>query len=307
VEVPKLGYRWTWSKTFYNDEMDSYYLGPGYTAPVRCPDHIDPATGRGWCFKCCDDINLPEGAGDWKPKVPIDIPTAMPGYNQRLLLLTTMGMHAGSFGIGGWGYCNVRLFGDGAEIFRTDSLDFPEKKWAQSWYELNLPVDIYTKLELWLHQHAVVRLPSTWVCIHISQVKLDAEYYSDIPPETADVRIDVYNRETGAIISGAYVALMSGTIVVARGYTDGGTVTFTGIEEGSYTLRVRANGFEPYEATIEVAPPEVWVEVPLSEIPAPPWPWWWWIPVAGVGGIAGVWLIRQIFAPPPAPPVYVVR
>jgi len=295
LELPRLGYRRTWAKTFYGDEMELVSF-PGYDAPKVCPDHKDPATGRSWCFQAFDDLGPLETAGDFKQKYPIDIYAEMPGYNQKVLTVSYIGMHRGSFGTTGWGYCNIRLFGDDAEIFKSDGMEYPHDRWTDPPVSIPVNKDIsgYSKLSLRLHQHAVCRLPSSWVAIHIKQITINAIYYTTEPPPSAEVRIDVINAETGAPVSGAYVAIMSGTTVVAHGYTDGGSITFPKIDEASYTLRIRADGYEAYEGGLEVKSPMTWPPpIALTPIPPPPWPWWWQIAAVG-GGVAVITVIGVI-------------
>jgi hypothetical protein len=131
----------------------------------------------------------------------------------------------------------------------------------------------------------------TYVDIHANKIKLDCEYYAETPPETATVKLTVTNSQTGALVKGAYVALMSGARIVADGYTDDGEVVFVNIDEGSYTLKVLAGGYYNFEQSIIVEPPSVWYTVKIAPIPTPPTPSWiYWV----VGGIAALGAITIV-------------
>lgn len=304
-----MSYEHTWAKTFYNNKatpppsyaFEPVVCGPTFLPPDRCPQHEG-------CFRCRDNVlTAQEQCGTWKMRLPMDMLSEMPGVNQKLTLIGAKAMFDGKKGWGGWLTAHMRLIGDGAEIYRTPKLEIPRLRWEEDANTFNINLDIggYAELEIRLHQHAVCRPPESYVAIHVAKMILSGLYYTDVPPERGDVTINVTNCETGAFISNALVTLKSGAVVVARKYTNGGSVTFSNIDVGSYTIKVVKGEYEPLTDSIEVIVPAVEYDVCLMPIPVAPLPWWAIPAVAGtvvIGGVATISGMRKA-----RPPVYVVK
>jgi len=276
-----LSYRRSWTKLFDPAEFD-IDVPPMSKSPEICPDHEN-------CFKAEQGTWDLRVSGTWHLKVPIDVKSVMPGTRQKILQLTALGMREGWLGWAGWVFaCEARFVRDGAESppFRINcnSDDWRENKFK----DLNIDLSTTRELDFRLWQDVAFGFPSTGpLAMHAANIKVDCEYYSDIPPETATVRLTVIDSKSGKLVSDAYVALMSGARVVADGYTDGGEVIFENVEEGSYTVKVLAGGYYNFEMAVDVEPPSVWYELRIVPIPTPPIPDWVKYAVIGTGVLIG--------------------
>lgn len=301
-----MSYRISWANAFFADEFHVEDVPPGAHAPEIDSDHVDPTTGRPLCFKAVDAAIDPTSlSGNWKLNTKLNVPIIMPGTNQKLLRISVDGLY-----LIDWGTIiatlehKLHLYGDGVRLFSSTPLIEGNNEWRTNRFDLNVPIDAVTELDVWLEQ--VISLWSGRYEMHERGIVLEGEYYSSTPPATASVRIDVKNKDTGAGISRAYVALMSGAVIEADGYTDGGTITFNNVTEGSYALRVRADGFHPLETAIDVTAPSVWYTANLTPVPSVPLPWWVMPLAAGTALIGGVVVIGSI-AKRKRAPVYVVK
>jgi len=308
-----MSFRQTWSKNFFVDEFDvsspSGYVKPG---PCPIPEHAttDPATGqkRTSCFRCKHHEFSLHTMGDWKLRTPINIPSVMPGVKQKILAITTMGMHLGSFGsAGGIDYSAIKIFADNIEIFKHEKLPHPHDVWTDPpiYIGVDKLLEDKTALGLVLHQHAVVGLFSSEVQIHDNKIVINCEYYNEIAPVYVPVTIRVSNQDTGAPLKNAQVTIKSGARIIGDGYTDNnGVKVFDRIQTGGYTLRVTASGYYMLEQSIEVAAPAVEYDALLVPVPAEPLDWWVIPAIVGGVGIGGLVLLR---GRPKMPPIMVVR
>jgi hypothetical protein len=187
---------------------------------------------------------------------------------------------------------SIRLVADGAIIFERPVTHYGDR-WKDNIFEPLLDISTVKNLDVQLYL-AAHGFWVGWCTLHCAEVTLSAEYYSDIPPVAADVKLTVTNSKTGALVKGAYVALMSGARIVADGYTDGGEITFENIDEGSYTVKVLASGCYDFEQSIEVEPPSVWYEIKIVPIPVEPIPTWLWYVVGGVAALGAITVIPSI-------------
>jgi len=305
-----LSYRRSWSRTFYPDEF-KLVTAFGHPAPKICEEHIDPDSGRSRCFRA--DYYAPnfDTWGRWELAVPINLPSAMPGTKRKILNASCLGWFEGTHGIGGGDESYLRLFADGMEIFQSQKLRYSDSTPLPNTFPVDKMVDTYNELVVKLTQSVWAGPPSTWVAIHNMNLKIEGEYYTETPPTTASVEIHVIDSETGKSIKNARVTLKTGSVVSADGYTDSnGYVNFSNINEGSYTLIVRADEYNMLEQSIEVEAPAVSYEVKLVKIPAEPLPWWVIPTVAGVGVLAFVTVVpavlkRPRYAAPPQPVIVV--
>ncbi|MBA7682853.1 hypothetical protein ES703_91208 [subsurface metagenome] len=307
-----MSFRQTWSKNFWVDEFRIVVPG-GSQSPKPCniATHAitDPETGqkRVSCFMANHPRLSLEVMGDWKLRSPIDIPSVMPGVKQKILSITTTGMHLGSLGATGFiNYSAIIIFADDIEIFKYYPLPHPYKKWTDPPTNIgvNKSLEDKTGLSLWLHQHSKVGLPAEYLALHDNKIVINCEYYNEIPPVRVPVTVNVFNQKTGAALKNAQVTIKSGARIIADGYTDGnGRIVFERIETGGYTLRVIAAGYFMLEQAIQVAEPAVEYDANLVPIPEEPLDWWV-IPaiVAGLG-IGGLVLLKG----KPAPPIIMVR
>ncbi len=308
-----MSFRQTWSKNFFVDEFR--IVSPGGSAnpkPCNIAAHAttDPETGqkRVSCFMANHPSLSLEVMGDWKLRTPIDIPSVMPGTKQKILSITTIGMHLGSLGSTGFiNYSSPKIFADDVEIFSYAPLPHPYNKWTDPPTNIgvNKSLEDKTSLGLWLHQHSKVGLFSDYLALHDNQIVINCEYYNDVPPTYVPVTVNVLNQDTGASLKNARVTIKSGARVIADGYTDGnGIVVFDRIQIGGYTLRVIASGYYKLELAIAVATPAVEYDVNLVPIPAKPLDWW--VIPAAVGGI-GIGGLVLLKGRPKTPQIMVVR
>jgi len=193
---------------------------------------------------------------------------------------------------------------DGAEIFKR-SIYRSTEDWKRNPWELNKDISAVHNLDIDLYMDVDAGIG--WATLHNAMINLDAEYYNETPPVTADVKLTITNRKTGALVKGAYVALMSGATVIADGYTDGGEVIFENIDEGGYIVKVQASGYHDFEQSIEVTPPSVWYVIKIVPIPTVPIPDWVWWAVGGVAALGAITVIPSIIKRKGEEKVIVVR
>ena len=289
-----MSYRKSWSRTFETGDFKirTYF---GMNSPRVCTVHERCFVAHG---------RYPATQGECSLIDLLDIPYEMPGTKRTLLTASIKGLVQG----GGYGtaiHAALRFYADGASILERDLNHGGD--WAPNGFTLNRDVDAVSKLDVNLYQWASIFLPGVSVIMHDAEIIINGEYYTDIPPEQVSVRLAVTNSKTGALVKGAYVALMSGARVVADGHTDGGEVLFENIDEGSYTVKVLASGYYSFEQSIEVEPPSVWYVlkiVPIPTVPIPDWVWW---AVGGVAALGAITVIPSIIKRKGEEKVIVVR
>jgi len=291
-----MSYRRTWSKTFKTDDFvfkDCLIMG----CPSVCPEH-EP-----YCFKAEAPAGTEKGGRAYLID-PLNIPALMPGTKQKILTLAVKSMLTGFWGA----YkaeASIRLVADGAIIFERPVYHYGDQ-WRNNPFEPLKDISTVKNLDvqLWLEAHGFW---VGWCTLHCAEVTLSAEYYSETPPVTATVRLTVTNSKTGALVKGAYVALMSGVRIVAEGYTDGGEVIFENIDEGSYTVKVLAGGYHDFEQSIEVETPSVWYVIKIVPVEVAPLPTWVWYAVGGVAALGAITVIPSIVKKKGEERVIVVR
>lgn len=296
-----MSYRKTKTIALFPEDMSITKVPVGYNPPVACPDH--KRDGKSVCFRVGWTLGLYEGV--WVMIDPLDIATALPGVRPKVLSMECYGMQTIGLFTSVTNINNkVALVGDGSEIWRSNEITKANFDWAHNNPVINKMIDIYSKLDIQLAQTCHVSTGS--YIAHVRDLLMAFEYWVDVPPELCEVKIDVKNKETGGAVSKAYVALMSGTTVVADGYTDGGTITFRNVDEGSYTIKIAVSGYRDFVYAIEVTPPSVWYTAYIVPIPKPPLPWWV-IPLIAVGGIGTAGVVAYGVLKKPSPPVVVMR
>jgi hypothetical protein len=299
-----MSYRHSWSRQFYPDE---YYVEGelAYAHPIVCPDHKDDA-GRSICFRIGGGI---QGyIGTWYMNTPILVSDVMPGTKVKILKAYTKAKAAPGGFPSSWSRVHNKLallLADRTKLWESGELYIPEGEWGVNAFDVNKTLNLSDIFMVSLFQGVTIWFGG-WVG-HVAEVRLDGEYYNDIPPETASVKITITNRQTGALVSKAYVALMSGAVVVASGYADGGVVTFENIDEGSYTIKVQAGGYNDLEQSIEVKSPSVWYVVKIVPIPVTHIPTWVYWAVGGVAALGAITVIPSVIRRKPEEKIIVVR
>lgn len=284
-----LSYRRSWSKTFTVDEFN---VDGHVPSPWKCPDHLN-TEGRSLCFRTGDVWYSPvHPEGWWRLKLPVNIPSVMPGSRQKLLTVGIKGMKKLGWGTYFHGSSDVEVLLDGAKIFEHKGLGHGDWAWELNNLEVMLSLEGGISLDVGLWQAWVAETGS--IELHDAELRLDAEYYSVIPPETAEVRITVRNSKTRTLVKGARVALMSGTRVVAESFTDGGEVNFLRVDEGSYSIKVLASGYYEFEQAVDVEPPSTWYEVRIVPVEKEPTSDWVTYAVIGVGTIAALSIVPPL-------------
>jgi hypothetical protein len=239
---------------------------------------------------------VPVCYGTWFLKTSIDVKAQMPGSGHTLTFAQFDSMIR--IGWGTWILENTRAFG----VFNAETRDtlwdvWNEKimqgdnAWITNKYPMKVDVSRVAKIDVGLL--GVLRCLTGGFNTHFANMLITFEYEPETRPEPATVRIYVYDRQTAKPVSGALVQLLSGSKIVAQGYTGGdGWVTFNNVpagEEGvSYTLLVAKSGYEEYKDSVDVVPGENSFRVPLVAVPSPPIPWEWIIGGAAVVVIGGV-------------------
>jgi hypothetical protein len=235
---------------------------------------------------------------------PIKIPVVMPGTKQKLIELSILGLLDNGVG---WGYLAaswIELYVDNALILHRDL--YHASDWKTNKFTLDEDVSTAQLLQFILRMDCDGGIVG-WATLHNAKLTITGEYYTDVPPVTADVRLTVTNSKTGALVKGAYVALMSGATVIADGYTDGGEVKFVNIDEGSYTVKVQAGGYHDFEQSIEVKAPSVWYVVKIVPIAVAPIPTWVYWAVGGVAALGAITVMPSIIKRKGEEKVVVVR
>lgn len=291
-----MSYRKSWSKVFEAQEFIAGACSIAWGCPEPCPIHTP------YCYRAPAPAGT-DKVGTMRLLDPLAIKSIMSGTKQKLLKLSVYSMITDF-----WGWYDavawLRLVADSAEIFKRDIFSAGDA-WRLNEFTLDRDVSTVNNLDVQFREDCAGI--TGYVTLHCSQIKLDAEYYVTTPPETATVKLTITNSKTGAQVKGAYVALMSGAVVVADGYTDGGEIVFEKIDEGSYTVKVLAGGYYEFEVSIDVTPPSVWYTVKIVPIPVTPVPTWVWYVVGGVATLGAITVIPAIIKRKPEEKVIVVR
>ena len=259
-----MSYRRSWSRTFFTDEFRLTTAWP-HPEPKVSHEYLDPVTGRPLAFRAAYFAPNTTVWGSWYLNDPINLGYVMPGINRKILRVASQGLYEGSYGVGG-GIQNsfIRLFADDGEIFMSPKLRHGNNVWVINEFIVNQNVDQFSNLNFNVKQEVQANAPSTTVVENDGYFIIEGEYYTETPPARATVMINVFDRDNQTNISGADVSIMNGPIVIAKDFTNGGGVIFNNIDEGSYSLKVRKSGYEPYEQSIQVISPEVIYDVSLS-------------------------------------------
>jgi len=292
-----MSYRRSWSRTFETGDTYTYDCGPTGGCPVPCPDH-EP-----YCWRAVGLVGQ-RMVGNISLIDPIKIPVVMPGTKQKLIELSILGLLDNGVG---WGYLAaswIELYVDNALILHRDL--YHASDWKTNKFTLDEDVSTAQLLQFILRMDCDGGIVG-WATLHNAKLTITGEYYTDVPPVTADVRLTVTNSKTGALVKGAYVALMSGATVIADGYTDGGEVKFVNIDEGSYTVKVQAGGYHDFEQSIEVKAPSVWYVVKIVPIAVAPIPTWVYWAVGGVAALGAITVMPSIIKRKGEEKVIVVR
>jgi hypothetical protein len=275
-----LGYEMPWKHEFRVTEFRVEDVPPPAFPPEECGDHypncfVASATSP-WRSYC---------EGTWKMLSPIDIPSEMPGRDRELLTISAAAMDTD---VGGWceAHSELYIYVDGARRWYSGEMPFKQNEWNNKTWSLNMKLGDAKKLELRIWQSAAAYIYGG-VRRHVAghdgnPILLTGRYFTDKPPEMADVIVRVLDRYTTSPVRRAYVALKVGDVVKADGYTGSdGRVTFKNIEEGSYALYVQKEGYHDVTTGIDVKPPRVEKTVYLTPLPTKPFPWEW----VAVGGL----------------------
>lgn len=292
-----MSYRVGWSKTFVTDEFRVHSCSI-HGCPEVCTAHTP------FCFKCVGAF-ASRRSGHWSLLDPLSIADIMPGTKQKLLEMSIKALLDDGVQ---WGYIienSIRLLADGAEIFKRDVYHDVVNVWKANKWALNADISTVNRLDIDLDMD--VDGTVGWATLHNAQIILSGEYYTVVPPATATVRVTVRSRETDVLIAKAYVALMSGATVIADGYTDGGEISFANINEGSYTVKVRAGGYYDFEQSIDVVAPSVWYDVKIVPIPVVPLPDWVKYAALGIGALGVITVVPAVIRRKPEEKVFVLK
>lgn len=283
----------------------------GYQQPTVCDDplHVDSGTGMINCFKAHADAQFKQ-AGWFGLRTLINV-SGIPGTTKVLKMLEAGAMQR--FGgainlnhntaISVWTQQNGTKFGEKLLKIDTDVFHYVDNKLV-----LNQNLTGYSTLyaELWMANKSITPIGG-WSEIHVKDLKLTVEYYTDIPPALATFTARALDWSNFTPISGAEVTLLSGDRVVAGPLkTDSsGYVTVQSIPAGTgidYGIRIVAKDYLTYSGTVRITAPATDKEFTLVYSPAPPFDligWleeYWYIPT-GIG--AGVLVLLLLWPKSP--------
>ena len=299
-----MSYRRTWSKTFKSTEFKDPEVSWPNVAPDRCPEH------PGRCLRAINEWTWAATIGLWKLRTPIDVQSVMPGTKQKILSLNTLGLYLNYSAWWVTAQSDIILYGDGAEIYRYNSLSRGNNIWVANPLEVNKMIDNISKLDVGLYQ--VVDVNSGTLAFHDADITLSCEYYTTVPPSKGDLEVLVIDAQKRTPLRNINVRVMSGTRVIREGYTGAdGKAKFTSVDEGSYILTVAgvpptywSGGYQGLDLEIEVAPNVLnSFTAELPPLAAIPIPWYAW---AGLGVVA-VGGTLYYFRRPIAPAVTIIR
>jgi hypothetical protein len=244
------------SKAFSLYPVQNYWYLENGSNTEFCPDHFPD------CIRFRYEWWFPTpGAGTWSLKAPINPQSECPGTDHRLLSFQVDGWFSNywAFGIGDKRKITVRDVRTTDNIWSVEdqSISMGDHTWITNFYSIKKDVSKYTSLNVSLW--AGIACTTGGIERHFARMIMTIDYVPSVPPQPATVTIFVKNRETAMGISGAYVALKSGNLVVAQAYTDfSGKVVFhnvpAGVEGVSYTLVATASGFEDYSDAVDILP-----------------------------------------------------
>lgn len=296
---------WRFPKDGFFDpnEFSAVAQDPFSRIPFKCTEHPN-------CFAALMDSAAP-GAGWWDLNTPINIPTQMPGTGQKLTGFHYECMHQYGFGCGPSDVGTSVILIKNGGTFYDQRVNCPKDAWFLG--DVNLTEDLTTNLQLNVSLFQITGAITclSWAKVHFRNFYLTGVYYSEIPPPTATVEIDVTDLDTGMGISEAEVRLLSEVYNYGPAYTDGGMATLTNVNYGTYTLKISKSQYKTLSTPISVNTPLVHPSAPyaLEFIGGDGLPWWWWIIPVGVGGVILTWALARTFAPKKRelPPVFVVK
>ena len=231
----EIGY--AWSNAEWNFEND---IGP-------CSyDHAGKT-----CIQ--STFSFGEGVFAWgvaKLKVKIDL-SRINGDEKRVSLVYCKGMVTKSWWIGPyWGL--IKIYADGRKIWEKP-INYGDGVWVENkWVEPDIPMlDEYKELDVEIEHRS--RPYAGSIEMHTANIQLKISYDAVEPPKKYKVTFECLDSATANPIAMANVRLMRDNIVKYSGITGlDGTVTFTEVEEGSYTLYVEHPDYYPYSYTITV-------------------------------------------------------
>ena len=287
---------------------------PFDTAWIGQLSYRDPEHSPEYCLVCAGGP-IQNGEGLWKLRQAINIASLMPDAvsDRKVIEVVSKGSSQWSFGaITAYAWSYLSVLGDNAQIWKSSQLSHVAlQDYAKNLFsELNLSVDDYTTLDINLQQKVVMALG--WAAVHDYDITISYSYYTDVIPSTGDVEITIADAESGVVLKGFSVRLMQSTKLIRTGVTDSsGKVTWSGVEEGDYTIQVLgvqptlwSAGYSDLEDTVKVEPSVTnSFVVRLASIPKSELPWYAWagIGVAVIGGAV------VYFRRPLAPAVTIIR
>ena len=268
-----------------------------------------------YCLASTGVMLIPAIEGVWKLRQPVSITTLMPDAvsDRKIIEVVTKGSAQYSFGtIALSQESRVSLLGDNTQIFKSTPLSHsPLPDYAKNQFsDLGIEIDDYSEIDVNLSQKVSTLLGT--LIIHDFDISVGYSYYTDVTPSTGGVEVTVADAESGAVLKGFSVRLMQSTKLIRTGVTDSsGRVTWSGVEEGDYTIQVLgvqptlwSAGYSDLEDTVKVEPSVTnSFVVRLASIPKSELPWYAWagIGVAVIGGAV------VYFRRPLAPAVTIIR
>lgn len=293
-----MSYRHSITEQLYADRFTASVVS-GY--PIYCTEHL--LGGRSNCFLLQAPWGF-NGEVTWRLTSRLNLPTLLPGQNKSLVGLSVDGSYgydSGTIGLSVLG--SVVPVGDGSKLVEPmrishDKDRFVPNSWT--WNDGAFPLDDVTSLDFEVYQKLTKTMGNAW--FHAKNLIAELVYYDEVPPKLADVEIEVTDEKTDLPLPDVRLALMSGTrIVTTPQYTNqNGYVIFTGVEEGTYSLKYSKSGYDSSTESVKVEAPGTFKSISMVPLEGFDWMAWlqenWYIPV-GVG--AGVLMLLLLWPKSP--------
>ena len=245
------------------------------------------------CLKLAAGWSVLEISTIWEANIDLK---ALLGNDKKVTQITLKGMIDTSPGTQFSHEQKIILEGDGTKITSWARISDAEETFEDSTFKPNVDVTYYDTLTVLIRQAFTCFFGG--VELHTAKIMVTIEYDAFEMPARCDIDAYVKDDVTGILIKGAYVRLMKSDVVVRSGTTDGGKVSWTGVSEGTYTLRISAGGYYDFERALAVAPPAIEAIAYMIPIPKEPTPWYVYAGLAGVGLISVV-AIGGVLSKPP--------
>jgi hypothetical protein len=175
------------------------------------------------------------------------------GYSPRITRISIDGMRLQE---NAWDWnarSDLAIVADDGERWMRQIMVHPKNTWSQNEWDLDLDLSQYIDINFRVYQKCVTN--TGYLNWKDGYLIVEGDYLTDTPPPQTDVEIGVLTAdELQEPVPDARVLIMSGSQVVAAGYTDEtGSVIFPNIDDGTYSVKITKSGFYPLDARLDVS------------------------------------------------------